>query len=448
MGEYQPNAAVRTSFLAASADFDTGQDTPRAYLERCISTIKAREPTVQAFASMDLDAARAAADSSSQRWRDGDPLSLLDGCPVGIKDIIHTRELPTEMGSELYKDWQAPKDALGVAALRAAGALILGKTATVEFAVGRAPSTTNPWDSSRTAGGSSIGSCAAVGAGMLPLTLGTQTVGSILRPCSFCAAVGYKPSLGVLSTMGLHPLSHTMDHLGPIAATMSEAWLAAQIMQSAFGADGGDNDTWLDGDAPAVAPSCLARVRVQADADLDADAVPVFENYLRSLRERGVRIVDAHSDERIGELDVLLNDANEICMNIVRYEFRYPMSLYAQRNPDAIGARIHGLLADAAKLSVTDYRNNLAARAQLRSKVAQIADDVDGFILPSASGPAPLGLEFTGARTMIAPWSVISGPAWSLPLLAVRGLPFGVQLAGAPGRDVAIAGVARWMMGE
>jgi Asp-tRNA(Asn)/Glu-tRNA(Gln) amidotransferase A subunit family amidase len=198
----------------------------------------------------------------------------------------------------------------------------------------------------------------------------------------------------------------------------------------------------------AVAPSSLARVRVQADADLDADAAQVFENYLRSLRERGVQIVDARSDERIGELDLLLNDANEICMNIVRYEFRYPMSLYAQRNPDAIGARIHGLLADSAKLSASDYRNNLTARAQLRNKIAQIADDVDGFILPSASGPAPLGLEFTGARTMIAPWSVIGGPAWSLPLLAVRGLPFGVQLAGAAGDDVAIAGVARWMMGE
>jgi Asp-tRNA(Asn)/Glu-tRNA(Gln) amidotransferase A subunit family amidase len=448
VADYQANAAARTSFLIASAHFDTGEDTPRAYLERCIATIKTRESTVQAFASMDLAAARDAADLSTQRWSDGDPLSLLDGCPVGVKDIIHTRELPTEMGSELYKDWQAPEDALGVAALRAAGALILGKTATVEFALGRAPTTTNPWDSSRTAGGSSSGSCAAVGAGMLPLTLGTQTVGSILRPCSFCAAVGYKPSLGVLSTTGLHPLSQTMDHLGPIAATSSEAWLAAQIMQSTFAGAGANNVTWLDGGADAVTPSRLARVRVQGDSDLDAQSAQAFEEYLTVLRQRGVDIVDAQSDERLGELDLFLDEANELCMNIVRYEIRYPLSLYVQRAPDAIGSRIHGLLAEAAKLTAADYRNNLAARAQLRDKVARIAIDVDGFILPSASGPAPLGLEFTGKRTMLAPWSLIGGPAWSLPLLAVAGLPFGVQVAGAPGDDVAIAGVAHWLMGE
>src|SRR5688572_8935509 len=166
------------SFARAVDDFQSGVQTPRVFLERCLETIALREPTVQAFVTLNIDASRAAADLATERYRAGRPLSSVDGCPVGIKDIMDTRDMPTQMGSEIYAGWQPRFDAACVHALRQGGAIIVGKTVTTEFACGRSGVTVNPHDSARTPGGSSSGSAAAVGAGMLPVALGTQTQGS------------------------------------------------------------------------------------------------------------------------------------------------------------------------------------------------------------------------------------------------------------------------------
>ncbi len=445
-GSYVAGGGARRPWLARARDFVAGSDTPRAFLERCIETIEAREGQVQAFAALDLDAARAAADAATARWAAGEPLSPLDGCPVGVKDIIHTRTLPTQMGSALYAGWQAPEDAAAVAALTAAGAVVVGKTHTTEFAVGASPPTRNPWQPDHTPGGSSSGSAAAVGCGMLPLALGTQTMGSILRPASFCGAVGYKPSLGALPLGGVHPLSATLDHLGPLAAGVDDAWAAARIVQEVFGGAAAGATPWLLGDAPARTPARLARLRVEGDADLEPDAAAAFDGFVDALRARGVTVLEAAADAALRALQSRIDGANALCLRILRYEMRWPLSLYAARAPDAVGQRILDHLAGGAEISFAAYREDLAARDTLRREVAEVAAAVDGFLLPSASGPAPEGHAFTGARTMLGPWSVIGGPAWSLPLLAVGGLPFGVQLAGAPGGDLALAGVARWLM--
>src|SRR6476646_4136716 len=199
------SADIRTKpaarpYLAATAKFASGDDNPREFLERCLKALDAWEPQIGAFVNLNIPAARAAADASTARWRAGKPLSPIDGMPVAIKDIIETADMPTGQGSPMWEGQESRRDSASVHALREAGAIILGKTTTTEFAATHPwHKTQNPHDPKRTPGGSSSGSSAAVGAGMVPAGLGTQVVGSILRPSSFCGAVGFKPSVGAIN---------------------------------------------------------------------------------------------------------------------------------------------------------------------------------------------------------------------------------------------------------
>src|SRR5262245_15546524 len=215
------------SFVRVSAAFREGRGTPRAFLEQCLAAVKRHEKSIQAFVTLDERAARKAADAATRRYKTGRPLSPVDGCPIAVKDIIATADMPTQMNSPIYKGWRSKIDAASVAALRQAGAVIVGKTVTTEFAIGRSGPTKNPWDTTRTPGGSSSGSAAAVACGMVPAALGTQTQGSVLRPAAYCGVVGFKPTHGALHTGGIHLLSQTSDHLGVIAASVEDAWIVA-----------------------------------------------------------------------------------------------------------------------------------------------------------------------------------------------------------------------------
>ena len=225
-------------FLAAAAQFAGGNDTPRAYLERCLDALAAWEPKIGAFVHTNVDGARAAADASSIRWRDNKSLSAIDGMPVGIKDIIETADMPTEMGSPLFDGWCSGRDAAAVAALREAGAVILGKTVTTEFAATEPRGTRNPWDLARTPGGSSSGSGAAVAAGLVSAALGTQVQGSIVRPASYCGCVGFKPSVGSINRGGSHD-ELSQSCMGVLAATLEDAWQVASEIAARAGGDPG-----------------------------------------------------------------------------------------------------------------------------------------------------------------------------------------------------------------
>ena len=442
-GSYTPVSGALRGFVALRDRFVDGSDSPEAFLKRCVKRIKRREKTVNAFTELDLKRAQKQAKAASQRYAAGAPLSLVDGCPVAIKDIIHTERLTTGMGSPIYRGWSAPTDATCVAALREAGAIIVGKTHTTEFAVGASPPTTNPWRHTCTPGGSSSGSAAAGGDGMLPIAIGTQTVGSILRPASYCGAIGFKPSLGAISTAGVHPLSATLDHVGPIAASVQDAWAAAMTMQWAYGGEASIGSAWFD-PVEAARPARLARLDQWVGAEQREPGVQdAFDAFVDGLERRGVAVQPVSAST---ELATLAADANAMCLDIMRYEMRHPLGMYLRRHPDLIGGRIKEHLQHAADIDVLRYRQRLEQRQALRAAVAAV--DVDGFILPAANGTAPKGLAFTGERTMLAPWSVVGGPAWSLPLLALDGMPLGVQLAGAPGRDTQLAGIAAWLMAE
>ncbi|MEI6160834.1 MAG: amidase family protein, partial [Roseococcus sp.] len=202
-GGYDP-AQRLPDFSTARRGFSAGTDKPRALLERGLSVIAAREGEIHAFAHLDIEGARAAADAATARYAAGRPISLLDGCPVGIKDTLAVRGMPGEMNSAIFRGHVDSLDAACVVALRAAGAVILGKTQVPELTIGRAPPTRNPFDATRTAGASSSGSGASVGAGMVPVAIGNQTGGSLIRPSSFNGIYGFKPSWGALNVAGMH----------------------------------------------------------------------------------------------------------------------------------------------------------------------------------------------------------------------------------------------------
>ncbi len=196
-GNYDPSRYRALTFHDATPGFHDGTDSPRAYLERCLEVVAAKEPDIKAFVTLNEAGARAAADESSRRWREGRALSSIDGLPIGIKDLLETRDMPTEMGCEAFIGNFPKRDNAAVWALREAGAVVLAKTVTAELG-GSHPGgdTVNPFDAARTAGGSSTGSGAAVGAGMLPAAIGTQVGGSIIRPAAYCANIALKPTQG------------------------------------------------------------------------------------------------------------------------------------------------------------------------------------------------------------------------------------------------------------
>ncbi|MCU1376737.1 MAG: hypothetical protein JWO68_4023, partial [Actinomycetia bacterium] len=357
------------SFADAVSDFKSGKDTPRDLLERCIANIENREASVQAFVTLDLKGARKAAEESTRRHKAGKPLSMVDGCPVGIKDIMATKDMPTQMNNPAFKGWQSGQDAACVHALRQGGAIPFGKTVTTEFAVGYSGPTTNPFDLKRTPGGSSSGSAAGVGAGMMPVALGTQTQGSTLRPASFCGAVAFKPTLGALHTAGIHPLSATCDHLGIIGATLEDTWRVASHISLGVGSPGYGFLNGASATAPApVRPRKLIRLYTRGWNEIDDGIRNTFENALEALQDGGVEIVGKDDDTAVAAFEDALERDVDGALDIVAYEMKWPFEDYIARFGDMIGKRIHELIERAHAMTPADYTSLLEKRHAIRQQ--------------------------------------------------------------------------------
>lgn len=437
------------SFAQAVRDFVAGKDTPRDLLERCIANVDKSEGTVKAFVTLDLKAARKQADASGRRYKQGRPLSMVDGCPVGIKDIMATSDMPTQMGSPVFRGWNSGQDCAAVYALRRGGAVIFGKTVTTEFAVGYSGPTTNPFDAARTPGGSSSGTAAGVGAGMIPVGLGTQTQGSTLRPASYCGAVGFKPTLGALNMAGVHPLSATNDHLGVIGATLEDVWRVASQISLGVGSPGFG---FLDGAAevpPApVMPRKLIRLYTRGWGETDAATKAAFESMMQSLEAAGVEVTGKSDDPRIATFEDAMERDTDSALDIVAYEMQWPFQDYVARHGEAIGERIRGLMQRANQITPADYVAMLEKRRAIRAQAMELARAVggDAFVTLAASGPAPLGLAHSGSRSFIVPGSWLGFPAFALPVMSVHGLPLGLQLLGLERQDGKLCRHAHWVM--
>lgn len=435
------------SFSAAASGFGSGTRTPREFLEHCIDIINTRERTVKAFVTLNLAAARKASDASTRRYGSGKPLSPVDGLPIAVKDIIATEDLPTQMNSPAFKGWQSGQDAACVAALRKGGAVIVGKSVTTEFAIGYSGPTTNPFDPARTPGGSSSGSAAAVGAGMVPAGLGTQTQASTLRPASYCGAVGFKPTIGTLHTGGIHPLSATCDHLGVIAGTLDDTWRVASQVSLGIGSPGHRFLSGAGAAPPAPRrPRKLVRLYTRGWTEIDAATASAFEATITALEATGVQITSRENDPRVARLEQELDVGVDGALAIVAYEMKWPYEDYIARYGKIIGSRIRGLMERARSMSPADYEALLANRQRVMTLVRETAADADGYITLASSGPAIEGFEFTGSRTFLVYGSWLGLPAFSLPLLEVNGLPQGIQLIGVPHADGALCAVANWFM--
>ena len=433
-------------FCDLATSFRDGSDSPRAFLERCLEVIEARETEVRAFAVLDREGARRAADDATARWREGRPRSPVDGCPFGAKDIIETADLPTQMNSPIYEGWQSRRDAACVRALRRGGAIVLGKTVTTEFAAGRSGPTVHPLDPTRTPGGSSSGSAAAVAAGMVPVALGSQAGGSTIRPASYCGVVGYKPTVGTFSMAGVHTVGPTLDHVGILGSSLSDVWsFARQIAVEADTPGVRPLPGAGHGLPPATAPSRLVHLHTAGWTELDAEAIAAFGELVDRLRAAGVP-VSAPDEGRVAELDSTLDAGVGSRLDIMAWEMRWPFEEYVDHHGPKVGEILHGYVRRARTLTPADYEDALRIRDRARAEVERFRGAADAFITFASSGPAPVGHEHTGSRTFLYYGSWLGLPCFSLPLMTVGGLPVGLQLIGFEGADDRLAGLARWLM--
>ena len=413
----------------AAAEIARGALAAEDYVRACLDRIEAVEGEIRAFAHLDRDHALAQARALDERRAQGRPLGPLNGVPVAIKDIIDTADFPTELGSPLAAGRRPWRDATVVARLRAAGAVIIGKTVTTELAYYHPGPTRNPHDPTRTPGGSSSGSAAAVAAQMVPLALGSQTNGSVIRPAAFCGVFAVKPSHGLVSRAGVLALSRKLDHIGAFARSLADL---ALILDVIAGHDPADPDTqpFAAPDFRAVAreqpplPPRFAFVRTPVWDKAEPETKAAFEELTAAL---GPAVAPV-------ELPAALAEAWEVHRTIMATEMAHNLSpIVARGEPSEVMRR---LLAHGGSVRAVDYLAALAKAPRFAASLAEIFDAYDAILTPAAPGVAPKGLAATGDPAFCTLWTLSGLPALSLPLLAGEsGLPLGVQLVGAAGHD-------------
>ena len=436
-----------THFAALREGFAEGAGSPRALLETCLGRIAEREPVVRAFASLDVEAARRSADAASARYRDGTPLSAIDGMPVALKDIIETADLPTGFGSPIFAGRQGGRDSAVAYALRRAGAVIVGKAVTTEFADMVAGPTTNPHDATRTPGGSSSGSAAAVAAGMVPVAIGSQVGGSILRPASFCGVVGFKPTFGAINRGGISD-QFSQNVMGTLSATLEDGWAVCHAIASIVGGDPGFAP-FVGGAEPMAArrPGTLAVLQTAGWAVAEPGAIDAFQGFLRRLNEAGVRLIDRTTSGRVALLEEAIAEAGAVSQGINNWEKAWPLGELETRHADGLSAHLREGIAAGRRMTVEEYRVLLHRRDVMHERLVLLADEADACITLSAAGVAPVGITYTGNSIFNVPASALRCPAISLPLLRLGGLPLGVQLLGQPLGERALSGVAGFVAG-
>jgi Asp-tRNA(Asn)/Glu-tRNA(Gln) amidotransferase A subunit family amidase len=438
MNASDATSPVLRPYLPATANFAAGKDSPREYLERCIAALEAWEPRIGAFVTLNLPEARAAADRSTARWRAGAPLSPIDGMPLGIKDIIETADMPTQNGSPLFAGFRSERDAASVAALRESGGVIIGKTVTTEFAATEPRGTRNPWDPTRTPGGSSSGSAAAVGAGVIPVGLGTQVIGSTLRPASFCGCFGFKPTVGALNRGGSYD-GLSQSATGMIAASLPEAWQVAYEIVKRTGGDPGFPGLYgPPTPPPPTRPRQLALLETDGWADASPGAREALDHALGRLTQAGIAIATRHDHADIAAAETAIHGARELSFDINAWESRWPINTYSRRDAGKLSQAMRDRLVQAEAMTIEDYRRMLTERQKRRDAYEALAPEFDACIALAATGAAPVGLGSTGNPVFVVPASMLGIPAISLPVLSDGGLPLGLQLMGFTDRDAAL----------
>jgi amidase len=420
--------------------FRDGAFTVTDYIDRLNQRILALEPGIGAFEW--FEPARAMAEAEE---RSGGILRELPlfGVPVGVKDIIATRGIPTRMGSRVFANHVPGRSAGLVRRLEALGGLVMGKTGTAEFAFRHPGKTRNPWNTAHTPGGSSSGSAAAVAAGFVPVAIGTQTLGSIIRPAAFCGVVGYKPSFGAISRDGVYPFSPTLDHVGVFARSVEDAaWFGACLMgidarDEATGIRAGMRTLSVPLDAQAQPPR-LAVVKTARWAMATEVQQANFAGAVASLKAAGATVRDV-------ALPRAFDDLWQVAQAIMDYDASRSFSLLESRHRLQFSPVLTELLDRGKRISPEQHAANLARRDEYRRWLDGLFDGCDAIVSVSAPGEAPHGLTNTGDAVFATPWTLTGLPAITIPSgRGPRGLPLGLQVVGRYREDERSLRVAGW----
>jgi len=412
------------------------------FVSACLARVREVDKDVGAWVFLDpefaLEQARAA-----DAWRSGgNPLGALHGVPVGIKDIIDTADMPTENGSPLHAGRTPSRDASVVALLRAAGAVIMGKTVTTEFACGASGKTRNPHNAAHTPGGSSSGSAAAVAAGMVPLALGSQTGGSVIRPAAYCGVYGLKPTHGLIPRHGMWRLARSLDHVGLFARSLEDLALG---LEQTVGYDERDPDTRprprvdyraMLGEEPPL-PPMFAFIKTPRWNRVDADAQEAFAELAQ------------HLGAQVEELEpTLLEEAWEWQRTIMDVEVADSFAREWEKGRELLSPRVRARIEHGREVRAGEYLQAQARVAQLQAGFTELFEQrYDAILTTPATGTAPAGLESTGDPMFCSLWTMCGMPAVTLPLMrGANGLPLGVQLVGPRGGDGRLLRTARWLV--
>ena len=424
----------------AIAAIRSGALSSEELVSACLARVSELEPSVKAWAYLDPDHAMAQARERDQERQAGRGLGALHGIPVGIKDVIDTGDQPTEGGSALFKDYRPRCDAFAIAQLRAAGAVIMGKTVTTELASSTPGPTRNPHNTDRTPGGSSSGSAAAVSCGMVPLALGTQTAGSVIRPASFCGIYGFKPTRGLISRMGVILQSHTLDTLGAYARSIEDIALLTDALAVHDPAD----PVSISG----------ARPRLSAALNGDPPLPPLFAFVKTPSWGEAEQVTKDAFHELIGELGAQVEEVEVPSLAqairaqaiVQSAENAAYYGIFLDKKPDLVSPGLTKRLKAGYAIDARQYIQAVNMREPLYASIEELLTQYSAILTPSSLGPAPKGLESTGNPIMNGLWTFLGVPALNLPLLEANGLPIGVQLIGARGDEGRLLRTARWLV--
>lgn len=399
---------------------DAGTLKPVELLESCLAHIAAREPVIHAFAHHDPAAARAAHAASGK----------LHGIPIGVKDVLDTADMPSGYGSPIWEGWRPRADAAAVAWTKAAGAVVIGKTVTTEFATRKPGPTANPANPGHTPGGSSSGSAAGVAERMFPAAFGTQTAGSIIRPAAYCGVVGYKPSFGLISRIGMKVMADSLDTVGVIARSVADCAYVASAVSG-----------WHLGN-PDAKTSRAPKAGICRSPTWDA-ALPethaLMTRVEAALRKAGATVENRELPAHFAELVT----AHPIVMNA---ESARALGWELAHHADQISAILRERLEFGLSQSEMALSEAYGVFAKTQRDFPAAMAGLDVLITPSAPGEAPAGLDWTGDPAFNYIWTSLHGPCVTVPAgYGPKGLPLGIQIVGRRGEDRAVLAWARWV---
>jgi len=430
------------SAAQAAVAIQSGEATSEELVQACLDHINTIEDSIGAWIHLDPEYALQQARDADLHRRSGMAVGPLHGIPVGIKDIFDTKDMPTEDGTVLHAGRTPAYDATAVALLREAGAIIMGKTVTTELAVYAPGKTRNPHDPARTPGGSSSGSAAAVASQMVPLAIGTQTNGSVIRPASYCGVCGYKPSHGLISRYRVLQQSRVLDQVGVFGRTVEDVALLAQQLM-AF--DDRDPDMRprsrpdlisMVAEAPLVPPR-LAFVKTPAWDQADKDVQDAFAELAEFL------------GDAVEELDLsdLLENAIEWHRTIMEADLAKSFRREYERGKENLSAALREMIERGQQCLAMDYNYAVEQIPALNNALDEILLEYDAIITPATTGEAPVGLESTGSPVFCTPWTLCGVPSISVPILqGSNGMPIGVQMIAARNDDARLLRTANWLV--